>query len=99
MIVIAGRVRVRAERRDDAARIALRMAEATRAEPGCVEYRFSGDLADPTVFYLFEHWESAEALQRHFETPHMAEFRKHLPGLLAGPTTVQRYEVTSVAPM
>jgi len=99
MIVIAGKVQVRAERREDAVLVALRMAAATRAEPGCVDYRFSADLVDPTVFYLFEHWESAEALQRHFETPHMAEFRKDLPGLLAGPTTMQRYEVTSVAPM
>jgi quinol monooxygenase YgiN len=99
MIVIAGTVSVRPERRDDAVRLALRMAAATRAEPGCVEYRFFADLEDPNRFFLFEHWESDEALARHFQTPHMAEFRQHLPGLLAGPSTVRRYTVSDVAPM
>src|SRR6185503_126047 len=41
MIVIAGTVRIRPERRDDAIRHALAMAEASRAEAGCVAYRFS----------------------------------------------------------
>jgi quinol monooxygenase YgiN len=99
MVVIAGQVKVRPERRADAARIAMDMAAATRAEPGCVEYRFSADLEDPNTFHLFEHWETEEALQRHFQTPHMAEFRQHLPGLLAGPTAVRRYAVSSVVPM
>ena len=39
MIVVAGTVRVRPERREEGVRLALEMAEATRAEAGCLAYR------------------------------------------------------------
>ena len=99
MIVIAGSVRIKAEARAAAVRAALAMAEATRREAGCCAYRFSSDLADPMVVYIHEEWESAEALERHFATPHMAEFRGRLPELVAGPAAIMRYEVTSAAAM
>jgi quinol monooxygenase YgiN len=99
MIVIAGSVRVRADARDEAIRAALAMATATQAEPGCRAYRFSADLADPTLFYIHEEWDSPEALQAHFATPHMATFRAVLPRIVAGPPAITRYEVTSSAPM
>jgi quinol monooxygenase YgiN len=99
MIVIAGTVAVRPDKRDEAVRAALAMAEATRREPGCITYRFSADLADPNSIYIFEEWESGDALARHFQTEHMRIFRAGLPGLLAGPSTVKRYEVASVSTM
>ena len=99
MIVIAGSVAVRAERRDDAVRAARQMAEATRAETGCVAYRFYADLEDPNVFFIFEEWETADALARHFQTEHMATFQKQLPGLLAGAPGIKRYTVTSADAM
>jgi quinol monooxygenase YgiN len=99
MIVIAGSVAVRPERREEAARVARTMAEATRKEAGCVTYRFSADLDDPNVMLIFEEWESEEALARHFETAHMAAFREALPGFLAGMPALRRYVVSSVAPM
>ena len=84
MIVIAGSVAARPERREEAIRVARTMAAATRAEAGCVTYRFSADLDDPNTLLIFEEWESEEALARHFQTPHVAAFRQALPGLLAG---------------
>jgi quinol monooxygenase YgiN len=54
MIVIAGSVAVRPDRREEAARVARTMAAATQQEPGCVTYRFSADLDDPNVLLLFE---------------------------------------------
>lgn len=99
MIVIAGSVAVRPERRDEAVRVACTMAAATRTEPGCVTYRFSADLDDPNVLLIFEEWESEEALARHFQTPHMAAFREALPGLLAGVPALRRYVVASAAAM
>lgn len=99
MIVIAGQVAVRPDRREDAARVAREMAAATQREAGCVAYRFSADLADPNTFLLFEEWESEEALGRHFKTPHMAEFQRQLPGFLAGAPAIKRYVVTSATAM
>jgi quinol monooxygenase YgiN len=99
MIVVAGRIQVNPEVRSEAVRVALTMAEATRAEPGCVSYRFYADLADPNTFFIFEEWESEAALARHFETPHMAEFQSQIPNFVGGPLEIKRYVVESAAGM
>ena len=99
MIVIAGSVAVRPERRDEAVRAARAMMTATRREAGCRAYGFHADLDDPNVFLVFEEWESEEALARHFATEHMAAFGAQLPGLLAGAPRLTRYIVTAAEPM
>jgi quinol monooxygenase YgiN len=99
MIVIAGTIRIRPERRDDAVRAALEMAEATRAEAGCLAYRFFADLADPALFFVFEEWESEDALARHFQSAHMKVFQRRVPDLVAGPPAIKRYAVASATPM
>ncbi len=99
MIVIAGRVAVRPERREEAVRVARTMVAATRREPGCRAYGFHTDLEDPNVFFVFEEWEDEQALARHFRTEHMATFRRHLPDLLAGPPALTRYTVAASTSM
>ena len=98
MILVAGTVKIHLEKREEATRAARAMAEATRKEPGCLSYRFYADIEAPDTFFLFEEWETEEALARHFATPHMAEFQAQLPGLLAGPLAFKRY-VATAAPM
>jgi quinol monooxygenase YgiN len=99
MIVIAGKVAVRPERRHEAVRAALAMADATRKEEGCIAYQFSSDLADPNTILVFEEWENDEALARHFQTEHMRVFREQLARLLAGPPAIRRYSIESVSVM
>jgi len=99
MLVIAGRIRVKPERREDAARLALEVARETVKEAGCRSYRFYGDLEDPGLFFIFEEWDGPEALAQHFTTPHMARFMIEVPALVAGPLDLKRYEVSAVAPM
>jgi quinol monooxygenase YgiN len=99
MLVVAGRIPVQPERREDAVRLALEVGQATRAEPGCRSYRFYGDLDDPNTFFVFEEWDDEVALGRHFETPHMAKFMQEAPGLVAGAFEITRYEVSSAAAM
>ncbi len=92
MIIVSGTVQIRADRRAEAIRVAAKMAETTQEEPGCLSYRFSADLIDPNLFYIFEEWESDEALTRHFGTDHMREFQQTLPNLLAGAPSIKRYD-------
>jgi quinol monooxygenase YgiN len=99
MTVVAGTVRVRPEKRDEAIRVALTMARATQAESGCRTYRFYADLEDPAVFFIFEEWESEEALGAHFQTEHMAAFQAALPELVAGPPDIRFYSVASARSM
>jgi len=99
MIVVTGTVRVRADRRAEAAAVAREMAAATRREAGCVSYRFATDLDDPDTICIVEEWESAEALRRHFATPHMATFQARIPELVAGPPAITFYEATPTNPL
>ena len=62
MLVIAGRIRVKPARREDAVRLALDVARETVQEPGCRSYRFYGDLEDPALFFIFEEWDGPDAL-------------------------------------
>lgn len=99
MLVVAGRIAVKPERRVDAVRLALAVAEATRAEPGCFSYRFYADLEDPNRFFIFEEWRDEAALTAHFGMPHMTTFLENVPGLIAAPPEIVRYEVAASAPM
>jgi quinol monooxygenase YgiN len=97
MIVVAGTVSINPAYREEAARVALKMVAATKQERGCLAYDFWADLADPNRFHVFEEWETQEALEAHFQTPHMAEFMEALPTLVAGAPNIMRYEVGSVS--
>ncbi len=76
MIILGGTVRFHPEDRQAALAAIQRMMAASRAEEGCLAYTFSADLSDPNTLHLFEVWASAEALEAHGQTPHMAEFRQ-----------------------
>jgi quinol monooxygenase YgiN len=99
MLVVAGRITVKPERREDAIRLALEVAAATRAEVGCRSYRFYADLEDPAAFFIFEEWRDAAALEAHFTTPHMARFLEQVSGLVAAPPEITRYEIAASAAM
>jgi quinol monooxygenase YgiN len=97
VIVVAGTVSIRPEKRDAARAAAQRVAEATRAEPGNRAYRFGLDVDDENVVHVFEEWESAQALDEHFTTPHLAEFMTVLADVLEGEPALVRYEVADSA--
>ena len=49
--------------------------EASRAEPGCIEYHMLRDKQDPTLFIFYEIWASQADLDVHSNLPHMQQFR------------------------
>ncbi|KJS05053.1 MAG: hypothetical protein VR73_13115 [Gammaproteobacteria bacterium BRH_c0] len=52
----------------------LETMAASRAEEGCVEYRFTADLSQSGTFHLVELWRDEAALNGHFATPTFAHF-------------------------
>jgi quinol monooxygenase YgiN len=97
MIVVAGTIKINPERKAEAIKAALAMAQATEAESGCLRYQFYESLAQPNTFFIFEEWETAVALEAHFQTPHMAVFQEKIPAFIAGEMNIKRYEVSAVA--
>jgi len=99
MIVIAGRARLHESEVGAATRAGSEMAATSRDEPGCIDYRFAIDIDDPLVVQVLEQWESAEALDAHFATPHFRAFSEVILGAVDGPAEFTRYEVSSAGPL
>ena len=94
MVVVSGVFQIDAADREAGIAAAVRMAIATRQETGCLSYAFYTDLEDPASIRVFEEWESGDALERHFRTPHMAAFREALGRIKMVRGAVYRYEVS-----
>ncbi len=74
------------------------MEAASRAEEGCYDYTFSVELNNPAKMRITEQWESMDALQAHFGTPHMAEFQAAMGANPPKNVDAKFYEVTEVPP-
>jgi quinol monooxygenase YgiN len=74
-----------------------KLVPLVRAEDGCIEYGPTVDaLTDikaqltprPDVVVVVERWESVEKLKRHLTSPHLADYRDSVDGLVSGMTLV-----------
>jgi len=52
------------------ARLLRKNAEASRTEPGCLEFSVYQEIDDPRTFLLYERYTSEDAFQAHRRTPH-----------------------------
>ena len=57
------------------------------------------DVAEPGRIRVFEVWRDAAALESHFQTPHMAEWRAHWPHFGVSDRRLFAYEVASQRPL
>jgi quinol monooxygenase YgiN len=99
MFVIAGTIGVDPSKRDQAVGPAAVMMRETHKESGNIDYAFSLDMGEAGTIRVFEQWESQEALDLHFSSPHMAVFQKALGELGITGMDMQRYEIESVGPL
>jgi quinol monooxygenase YgiN len=63
----------------------LVLVEHTRREEGCIQYDLHVSPSDPCQFLFVENWITAEALDRHANSPHMHAFRQVSADLRADP--------------
>jgi quinol monooxygenase YgiN len=95
MIVVIGRVRTDADKREQLITLGQAVALASRAETGCISYRLYEDSERANDFVFVEEWESDEALREHFATPHIAEFMRSIPATLIAPPDVKFHTIAS----
>lgn len=95
MIVVVGRVRTDADRRSELVRIGQAVAACSRAETGCISYRLYEDTEIANDFVFVEEWESNDALQQHFATPHVREFMQSIRATIVGPPDVKFHTIAS----
>jgi len=69
--------------------------EASRAEPGCIEYHMLRDQQDPTLFIFYEIWQSTEHLDVHSNLPHMKAFFERRMEYLQEDFAIRRIDMLS----
>src|ERR1700761_6802440 len=94
-IVVVGRVRTDAARRERLIALGQQVAQASRDEAGCVGYRLYEDTEAENAFVFIEEWASEAALQEHFASSHIATFMSAFPETLTEPPDVQFHSVAA----
>ncbi|MBW2292666.1 MAG: antibiotic biosynthesis monooxygenase [Deltaproteobacteria bacterium] len=93
MLIVAAEVGVEEGAVESVRDALLAMETETRKEPGCLTYAFSVDINDPGTLRIIERWESMEALETHFKTPHMAAFGAAIAKIKPTSMNLKVYEV------
>ena len=93
---IIGTVVAKPEKRDELLHILSAQVAPTRAEPGCINYDFHCDQADPNVFVFYENFASKAALEDHLKKPHLKPLMDRLDELLAKPVDIRFLDMLSV---
>lgn len=75
MLLIVGTVRLPPENLSDARPVMRRMVESSRGEVGCIEYGYAEDIFDAGLIHVKEMWSNQAALDRHFASDHIANWR------------------------
>jgi quinol monooxygenase YgiN len=96
MLIVIGRVGCAEGKREEFVAHMKTMQEASRQEPGCIDYGFFAAIEDPDQFVAVELWESKEALETHFGAPSVANFGDGLAGLVAGTPSIELHHVEKV---
>jgi quinol monooxygenase YgiN len=99
MLLIVGTLKLPAGQLDRARPIMATMIEASRAEAGCLEYSYAEDVLQPGLMHVTERWTDREALDRHFKSTHLAEWRAQWPSLGIGERKLLLYEVGEPKPI
>jgi quinol monooxygenase YgiN len=75
------------------------MLAASRAEPGCVEYNYAMDVAQPGLVRVFEVWQARADLEEHFKSAHLARWREAWARFGVSDRRLTTYEITHSEPI
>jgi quinol monooxygenase YgiN len=81
MIVVAGYLRLRPGTFEEVWPHMQAMIAASRAETGCLAYSYGRDVIDPDIIRVYELWQGAVDLERHFASPHLKAWRARLAAI------------------
>ena len=98
MVLVIGRVECGAENREELVGLMEKMQEDSRGEEGCLRYGFFAAVEDPNSFVAVEEWADREALDAHFQQPHLQEFTRGLLEVVSSQPEVAIHEVASTSP-
>jgi quinol monooxygenase YgiN len=81
MIIVIAKFKIKPGKKAELLAAAKELIAATRQEAGCVSYSLLEDSQVEDSFTFLEEWVDKAALQNHFTTPHIAEWRQKTDNL------------------
>ncbi len=78
MIIVSGKVAVKAGAIDKMRSEMDKVINATRQEVGCLAYSYGVDVLEPDTIIILEYWDDWASLETHFTQPHMAAWIRAL---------------------
>ena len=93
VLLVIGSVRLPPANLTAARPVMERMIGASRLEDGCLAYHYAQDVLDPGLIRITELWRDRQCLERHFASPHIAEWRAAWPSLGIGERQIKLHEV------
>jgi quinol monooxygenase YgiN len=75
LLIITGTFRVPATTLDSARPAMAAMIQASRLEPGCLQYSYGEDVLDSGLIHVTEHWADRASLEAHWAAPHIRAWR------------------------
>lgn len=99
MLIIQGTVRLPPENLYDARAAMQEMIEASREEEGCIAYSYAEDIIDPGLVRVAEIWRDQEALEEHFASDHLEEWRANWERLGIHDRDLQVFESSGGRPV
>ncbi len=99
-IIVAGWMDYEPADRDTMLGHLVEVGKRTRAEePGCLDYAMTADPTDERRIRVYERWVSQQALDEHFTTAHIKDFRAAVAGLTRLGVSMETFSVGSARPM
>lgn len=99
MLLITGTIRLPSDKLSEARPVMVEMVEKSRAEDGCLSYSYAEDLFEAGLIHVSELWRDQDALDAHFASEHLAQWRAHWPSLEIGERQLTVYEVSNARPV
>jgi quinol monooxygenase YgiN len=87
-VVVVATLRVREGAEEEGMRVLRELAERSQPEDGCLAYAVHRAADDPLTIVMVERWASREALDAHFQQPHVAQAGARSADLLDGAPTI-----------
>lgn len=94
MIVVIGSFRIPPSMVEIVKPVMEAMIASSRLESGCIEYAYALDVMDDGLVRVSEKWRDRAALEAHFRTPHIAEWRAQISALAMSERELVAYETT-----
>ena len=95
MVIVTVKTTPKSEFKNEFLQEFNKVASSVRKEDGCIEYEIFQKTPEGLEFFIFERWESQEALDAHLKTSHMSEYFTRTENWFDSEKELKIYQVIS----